>query len=49
LSDLIKCVRADEMHHSGVNHSYADDFDNVKNGFKKNDSAIGDSDQKKIA
>ena len=27
LSDLIKCVRADEMHHSSVNHSYADDFD----------------------
>tara|TARA_B100000963_G_scaffold356783_1_gene377645 strand:- start:58 stop:651 length:594 start_codon:yes stop_codon:yes gene_type:complete len=24
LSDLIKCVRADEMHHSEVNHKYAD-------------------------
>jgi len=24
LSDLIKCVRADEMHHSKVNHKYAD-------------------------
>ena len=23
LSDLIKCVRADEMHHSEVNHKYA--------------------------
>ena len=28
LSDLIKCVRADEMHHAEVNHSYADDFTN---------------------
>lgn len=24
LSDLIKCVRADEEHHSKVNHRYAD-------------------------
>lgn len=24
LSDLIKCVRADELHHSKVNHQYAD-------------------------
>ena len=24
LSDLIKCVRADEQHHSEVNHKYAD-------------------------
>ena len=24
LSDLIKCVRADEMHHAEVNHNYAD-------------------------
>ena len=24
LSDLIICVRADEMHHSEVNHSFAD-------------------------
>ena len=24
LSDLIKCVRADEQHHSEVNHNYAD-------------------------
>ena len=27
LSDLIKSVRADEMHHSEVNHSYADNYD----------------------
>lgn len=24
LSDLIKCVRADEQHHSEINHRYAD-------------------------
>ena len=24
LSDLIKCVRADELHHSQINHKYAD-------------------------
>ena len=28
LSDLIRSVRADEMHHSEVNHSYADNLDN---------------------
>ena len=28
LSDLIISVRADEMHHAEVNHSYADDFTN---------------------
>jgi len=26
LSDLIKCVRADEQHHSETNHSYANNF-----------------------
>ena len=26
LSDLIKCVRADEQHHSKTNHSYANNF-----------------------
>ena len=31
LSDLIRSVRADEMHHSEVNHNYADNLDqNVK-------------------
>ena len=49
LSDLIKCVRADEMHHSGVNHSYADNFDDIKNSPKTKNSAIRDSEQKKIA
>ena len=27
LSDLIRSVRADEMHHSEVNHNYADNLD----------------------
>ncbi len=49
LSDLIKCVRADEMHHSEVNHSYANDFENIKNSSKINNSTIEDSEQKKIA
>ena len=49
LSDLIKCVRADEMHHSGVNHSYADNFDDIKNSPKTKKSTIRDSEQKKIA
>jgi len=26
LSDLIKCVRADEQHHSETNHSYANNL-----------------------
>ena len=49
LSDLIRCVRADEMHHSGVNHNYADNFDYVKNDPKTKDLATADGEQKKIA
>ena len=30
LSDLIECVRADEMHHSKVNHKYADGETSLK-------------------
>jgi ubiquinol oxidase len=26
LSDVIKCVRADEQHHSQTNHNYANNF-----------------------
>ena len=41
LSDLIKSVRADEMHHSEVNHRYADGDTSYKrykkkHGYKKN-------------
>tara|TARA_B100002019_G_scaffold191805_1_gene165881 strand:- start:455 stop:1072 length:618 start_codon:yes stop_codon:yes gene_type:complete len=41
LSDLIKSVRADEMHHSEVNHRYADGDTSykrykIKHGYKKN-------------
>ncbi|MDA9750678.1 alternative oxidase [Gammaproteobacteria bacterium] len=49
LSDLIKCVRADEMHHSSVNHSYADDFDGMKNSFKTKKPATKNTERKKIA
>ena len=43
LSDLIACVRADEMHHADVNHSYADNYPkkpnlntDIKKDLKKN-------------
>tara|TARA_B100001057_G_scaffold304822_1_gene304974 strand:- start:3389 stop:4033 length:645 start_codon:yes stop_codon:yes gene_type:complete len=43
LSDLITCVRADEMHHAEVNHSYADNYpkksslnSDIKKDLKKN-------------
>ena len=43
LSDLIICVRADEMHHADVNHSYADNYpkkpnlnSDIKKELKKN-------------
>ena len=49
LSDLIKCVRADEMHHSSVNHSYADDFDGMKNSSKTKKPATQNTERKKIA
>ena len=49
LSDLIKCVRADEMHHSSVNHSYADDFDGMKNSSKTKKQATKNTERKKIA
>ena len=49
LSDLIKCVRADEMHHSTVNHSYADDFDGMKNSPKTKKPAMKNTERKKIA
>ena len=49
LSDLIKCVRADEMHHAGVNHSYADNYENINNSPKTKNSEIKNNEQKKIA
>jgi ubiquinol oxidase len=30
LSDLIKCVRSDEQHHSEINHKYADGYTSYK-------------------
>ena len=49
LSDLIKCVRADEMHHSYVNHSYADDFDDMKDNSKTKKPALKNIERNKIA
>ena len=49
LSDLIKCVRADEMHHSTVNHSYADDFDDMKDNSKTKKPALKNIERNKIA
>ena len=49
LSDLIKCVRADEMHHAGVNHSYADNYENINNSPKTKNSELKNNEQKKIA
>ena len=47
LSDLIRSVRADEMHHSEVNHSYADNLDNASSDNLK--SLQKETSNKKIA
>ena len=48
LSDLIISVRADEMHHSEVNHSYADNFDK-KYRKSKNLKAVETINNNKVA
>ena len=48
LSDLIKSVRADEMLHSEVNHSYADKFDN-KDQKSKNLKVVENINKDKLA
>ena len=48
LSDLIKSVRADEMHHSDVNHSYADNLDK-KDQRSKNLKAVENINNNKVA
>ena len=47
LSDLIRSVRADEMHHSEVNHNYADNLDNASSDNLK--SLQKETNNKKIA
>ena len=47
LSDLIRSVRADEMHHSEVNHSYADNLYNPSSDNLK--SLQNNANNKKIA
>ena len=48
LTDLIRSVRADEMHHSEVNHSYADNFDK-KYRKSKNLKAVETINNNKVA
>ena len=48
LSDLIRSVRADEMHHSEVNHSYADNF-GKKDRKSKNLNAVETINNNKVA
>ena len=48
LSDLIKSVRADEMHHSDVNHSYADNL-NESNIPESNPISNKELEDKKVA
>ena len=40
LSDLIRSVRADEMHHSEVNHSYADSLSNISSRKEANGEKV---------
>ena len=48
VSDLIKSVRADEMHHSDVNHSYADNL-NESNIPESNPISNKELEDKKVA
>ena len=49
LSDLIRSVRADEMHHAEVNHTYAENLEqsSYKSGYSKTKEA--DITDKKVA
>ena len=50
LSDLIKSVRADEMHHADVNHSYADNLErNHRSDASINNSSIRLNKNKEVA
>ena len=40
LSDLIRSVRADEMHHSEVNHNYADSLSNISSHKEANGEKV---------
>ena len=49
LSDLIKAVREDEMHHSDVNHSYADELGSTSKANQSSELKISTEDNKKVA
>ena len=49
LSDLIKAVREDEMHHSEVNHNYADSLNMSSNPKYNQNTQKTDTNNKKVA
>ena len=49
LSDLIKAVREDEMHHSEVNHNYADNLSMSSNPKYNQNTQKTDTNNKKVA
>ena len=49
LSDLIKSVREDEMHHSEVNHNYADSLNMSSNPKYNQNTQKTDTNNKKVA
>ena len=49
LSDLIKAVREDEMHHSEVNHNYADNLNMSSNPKYNQNTQKTDTNNKKVA
>ena len=49
LSDLIKAVREDEMHHSEVNHNYADNLNMSSNPKHNQNTQKTDTNNKKVA
>ena len=49
LSDLIKAVREDEMHHSEVNHNYADNLNMSSNSKYNQNTQKTDGNSKKVA
>ena len=49
LSDLIRCVREDEMHHSDVNHNYADELGSTSKANQSSELKISTENNKKVA
>ena len=49
LSDLIRSVRADEMHHAEVNHNYADNLDMSSNPDRNLKKEKADLKNKRVA